>query len=138
MFYGIAGPDQIAGVALLLNCCGVKLQPILSYCHYSFFSTKSSASVVNPAFALTECRFTVRRECRRVAACRFQSPSSLNDARRWRTRFSPSTDIWLSCLRTELLAFSSPAIFLDFRRGAFWARDFFTAHHCKESLTAGN
>jgi hypothetical protein len=29
-----------------------------------------------------------------------------------------------------LLAISSPAIFLDFRRGAFWANDFFTAHHC--------
>ena len=42
MFYGIAGPDQIADVALLLNCCGVKLQPILSDCHYSLFSTKSS------------------------------------------------------------------------------------------------
>src|SRR5262245_45217900 len=28
MFYGIGGPDQIAGVALLLNSCGVKLQPI--------------------------------------------------------------------------------------------------------------
>jgi len=42
MFCGIAGPDQIASVALLLNCCGVKLQRILSDCHYSFFSTKSS------------------------------------------------------------------------------------------------
>jgi hypothetical protein len=35
MFCGIAGPDEVAGVAILLNCCGVKPQPILSNCHYS-------------------------------------------------------------------------------------------------------
>ena len=30
MFCGIAGPDEVAGVAIHLNCCGVKSRSVLS------------------------------------------------------------------------------------------------------------